>query len=72
MLRGAPDVLYSEFHLKYAMILNLMRMEGGDPQDVMRRSYRQFQTERALPQIQVGAQQRRFLFPAFVFAVGKL
>lgn len=32
MIKGAPDVMHSEFHLKYAMLLNLTRMEAGDPQ----------------------------------------
>ena len=52
MIQGAPDIMYSEFHLKYSMLLNLMRLEGQDPAEVMRRSFRQFQTERAVPHLQ--------------------
>ena len=31
------------------MLLNLLRVEGVEPEELMRRSYRQFQTERSLP-----------------------
>jgi len=49
MLRGAPDTLYSEFHLTYAMLLNMLKVEDASPEELMKRSYRQFQAERALP-----------------------
>ncbi|GAB4818279.1 hypothetical protein N2152v2_005325 [Parachlorella kessleri] len=52
MVRGAADTLYSEFHLEYNMLLNLLRVEGADPETLMRLSYRQFQTERALPALE--------------------
>ncbi|KAL6782801.1 hypothetical protein ACKKBG_A08170 [Auxenochlorella protothecoides x Auxenochlorella symbiontica] len=52
MLKGAADTLYSEFHLEYNMLLNLMRVEGVEPEELMHRSYRQFQTERLLPALQ--------------------
>lgn len=52
MVKGAPDPLYSEFHLGYAMLLNLVRAEGADPEGLMSASYRQFQAQRALPQLQ--------------------
>lgn len=31
------------------MLLNLLQVEGIEPEELMRRSYRQFQTERRLP-----------------------
>lgn len=34
------------------MLLNLMRVEGVEPEELMHRSYRQFQTERLLPALQ--------------------
>lgn len=43
MVKGAPDTLYSEFHLGYSMLLNLLRVEGANPEALMRASYRQFQ-----------------------------
>ena len=55
MIKGAPDTLYSEFHLGYNMLLNILRTEGTAPEELMRRSYRQFQTERALPALEAQA-----------------
>ncbi|EFN51100.1 hypothetical protein CHLNCDRAFT_141429 [Chlorella variabilis] len=52
MIKGAPDTLHSEFHLEYSMLLNLLRVEGVEPEELMARSYRQFQMERALPQLE--------------------
>lgn len=49
MVQGRPDALYSSFHLTYAMILQLVRSETASPEALMRASFRQFQTERALP-----------------------
>lgn len=61
MIKGAPDHMYSEFHLGYSMLLNLQRMEAGDPEALLRASFRQFQLERSLPQleqrVQVGGVQ---------------
>ena len=34
------------------MLLNILRTDGSDPQQLMRLSYRQFQTERALPTLE--------------------
>ena len=48
MVQGAPDPLYSSFHLSYNMIVNLLRTDG-EPQALIRQSYRQFQTDRSLP-----------------------
>ena len=55
MLHGAPDTLYSEFHLTYSMLLNMLRVEGAEPEELMRRSYRQFQAERVLPALEARA-----------------
>jgi ATP-dependent RNA helicase DOB1 len=55
MLRGAPDPLHSAFHLTYSMLLNMLRVEGAAPEALMRRSYRQFQAQRALPQLEARA-----------------
>lgn len=52
MIKGAPDTLYSEFHLGYNMLINLMKVEGASPEELMRRSYRQFQLQRSLPQLE--------------------
>jgi ATP-dependent RNA helicase DOB1 len=56
MLRGAPDALYSAFHLTYATLLNIMRLDGAEPEALLRASFRQFQAERALPALEARAE----------------
>lgn len=48
MVKGAPDVLTSSFHLGYNMLLNLGLVggEGAQPADLMAQSFRQFQVRR--------------------------
>jgi ATP-dependent RNA helicase DOB1 len=43
MLLGQADPLNSQFHLTYNMLLNLMRVEGVDPEYLIKRSFHQFQ-----------------------------
>ncbi|GIM09817.1 hypothetical protein Vretimale_13555 [Volvox reticuliferus] len=52
MIKGAPDTLYSAFHLGYNMLLGLMRVEGAEPEQLMAASFRQFQVERSLPSLE--------------------
>ncbi|DBA84763.1 hypothetical protein WJX77_001199 [Trebouxia sp. C0004] len=52
MVKGAPDTLHSEFHLGYNMLLNMLRVEGSHPEALLRASYRQFQMERSLPDLE--------------------
>jgi ATP-dependent RNA helicase DOB1 len=52
MLRGTPDPLYSEFHLTYPMLINMMRVEDAKVEDLIKRSYRQFQAEKAIPALE--------------------
>ncbi len=70
LLRGAPDPLRSEFRLRYSMLLNIMRAEGAEPEQLLRSSFRQFQAERDLPQLQAKAcpacTPRQRLLPAAV------
>lgn len=54
MVKGAPDALMSSFHLGYNMLLNLLRVEGVDPEMLIKRSFHQFQSDKALP----GLEQR--------------
>ena len=51
MVQGSADPLVSAFHLSFNMILNLCRTESGDPEALMKSSYRQYQTELALPNL---------------------
>jgi ATP-dependent RNA helicase DOB1 len=51
MLLGKSDPLNSSFHLSYNMLTNLMRTEGITPEYIVKRSFHQFQSERAIPQL---------------------
>ncbi|KAJ7946524.1 DExH-box ATP-dependent RNA helicase [Quillaja saponaria] len=52
MVKGAADSLNSAFHLSYNMLLNQMRCEDGDPENLLRNSFYQFQADRAIPDLQ--------------------
>ncbi|KAG7977675.1 hypothetical protein I3843_05G042100 [Carya illinoinensis] len=52
MLKGNADCLNSAFHLSYNMILNQMRCEDGDPENLLRNSFYQFQADRAIPSLE--------------------
>lgn len=52
ILKGTADPLNSAFHLGYNMLLNLLRVEGADPERMMQLSFHQFQSERAAPAMQ--------------------
>lgn len=54
--------IHSAFHLSYNMILNQIRSEDGDPEDLLRNSFYQFQSDRALPDLEV-----LFIFFSFIF-----
>lgn len=51
ILKGKSDPLYSTFHLGYNMLLNMMRIEDIHPEDIIMKSFHQFQNERELPQL---------------------
>ena len=51
MLKGNMDPLNSTFHLSYNMLLNLMRIEDSHPEQMIRKSFHQFQNDRAAPEI---------------------
>nr|GMC81398.1 DExH-box ATP-dependent RNA helicase DExH9 [Ipomoea batatas] len=52
MLKGSADPLNSAFHLSYNMLLNQIRCEDGDPENLLRNSFYQFQADRAIPDLQ--------------------
>ncbi|XP_019418600.1 PREDICTED: DExH-box ATP-dependent RNA helicase DExH9 [Lupinus angustifolius] len=52
MVKGAADSLNSAFHLTYNMILNQMRSEDGNPENLLRNSFYQFQADRAIPDLE--------------------
>jgi len=62
MLMGKPDALNSSFHLGYNMLLNLLRVEGVDPEYLIKKSFHQFQSDKC-----VGSLLPVFLYLAFFF-----
>ena len=57
ILKGKSDPLYSTFHLGYNMLLNMMRIEDLHPEDIILKSFHQFQSERALPEMKAKLSQ---------------
>jgi ATP-dependent RNA helicase DOB1 len=57
MLRGKADVLRSSFHLSYNMLLNLMRVDEIRAEDLLQKSFLQFQNQRALPELHARRRQ---------------
>ncbi|PRP82873.1 hypothetical protein PROFUN_04736 [Planoprotostelium fungivorum] len=51
MVKGQADALMSSFHIKYNMLLNLLRVEEINPEYMLRRSFHQFQVDRGIPVI---------------------
>lgn len=41
MIYGESDPLMSSYHVSYSMVLNMMRVEDADPEDLLRRSFHQ-------------------------------
>lgn len=57
MLKGNADSLNSAFHLSYNMLLNQLRCEDGNPENLLRNSFFQFQADRAIPGLERQAKQ---------------
>lgn len=51
ILKGAPCPLTSEFRIGYRMILDNLKREGGDPEGVIRKSYKQFLCQASAPKL---------------------
>ncbi|XP_022959042.1 DExH-box ATP-dependent RNA helicase DExH9-like [Cucurbita moschata] len=52
MLKGNADCLNSAFHLSYNMLLNQIRCEDGNPENLLRNSFYQFQADRNIPNLE--------------------
>ncbi|XP_054821238.1 DExH-box ATP-dependent RNA helicase DExH9 isoform X1 [Prosopis cineraria] len=52
MVKGAADSLNSAFRLSYNTVLNQMCCEDGDPENLLRNSFYQFQADRAIPDLE--------------------
>ncbi|GIY79369.1 exosome RNA helicase MTR4 [Caerostris extrusa] len=51
IVKGLPDPINSAFHLTYNMVLNLLRVDGINPEYMMERSFFQFQNNSSIPQL---------------------
>lgn len=51
MIKGSADTLNSSFHIGYSMLLNTMRVEGLNPEHMLRSSFHQFQHTQHVPRI---------------------
>ncbi|CAM9944372.1 unnamed protein product [Phaeothamnion confervicola] len=49
ILYGQADPLDSSYHISYNMLLNMMRVEGADPEFLVRSSFHQYQQQQAAP-----------------------
>lgn len=52
MFLGQSMKIFSAFHLGYNMLINLLRLEGANPDYMIQRSFHQFQKDRAALDIQ--------------------
>lgn len=52
LLCGQPDALNSAFHLTYNMILNLIRVEGVNPDYMLQQSFYNYQNLAKVPQLE--------------------
>lgn len=61
LLQGKPDPLNSAFHLTYNMVLNLIRVEGVNPDYILQQSFYNFQNLAKVPELeeQVNELQRQ-------------
>ncbi|KAL6184037.1 hypothetical protein ACLB2K_045444 [Fragaria x ananassa] len=57
MLKGNADSLNSAFHLSYNMLLNQLRSEDGNPENLLRNSFYQFQADRGIPNLEKQAKE---------------
>ena len=52
MLRGDADKLSSRFHLSYNMLLNCVRVETANIEQLISKSFYTFQLQRELPELE--------------------
>jgi ATP-dependent RNA helicase DOB1 len=57
ILYGEADPLFSSYHISYNMLLNMLRVEGADPEFVVRSSFHQFQQEQEAPALELQASE---------------
>ena len=52
MVYGSSDPLYSSYKVGYNMVLNMLRVEDADPENILRCSFLQYQQETNTPALQ--------------------
>ena len=52
LLQGDPHPLNSAFHQTYNMVLNLLRVDGINPEYILERSFHQFQNNCGIPELE--------------------
>ena len=57
MIYGASDPLLSSYHVSYNMVLNMLRVEDADPENLLKLSFLQYQQELAAPALEGAAQE---------------
>lgn len=59
MIYGASDPLFSSYHVGYNMVLNMLRVEDANPENLIRSSFHQYQQERNAPELEMQASELR-------------
>ena len=49
MLYGKPDALISSYHVTYNMVINMLRVEDANPENLLKYSFYQYQQEKDAP-----------------------
>ena len=57
MIYGASDPLFSSYRVNYNMVLNMLRVEDADPDNLLRSSFFQYQQEQAVPELEKEADE---------------
>lgn len=53
MIYGASDPLFSSYHVSFNMVLNMLRVEDANPENLVRSSFFQFQQEKDAPALEM-------------------
>jgi ATP-dependent RNA helicase DOB1 len=57
MLYGDSDPLHSSYHVSYNMVVNMLRVEDSNPENLLRASFHQYQQERKTPMLEEKAKE---------------
>lgn len=57
MIYGASDPLHSSYHVSYNMVLNMLRVQDANPENLIRSSFHQYEQEQGAPLLEQQAEQ---------------